>query len=74
MTSYLVGLRCVSCGAVTSDRTRDPLCPACGGFLQAEYDLDKMRAVRWTGTRWLRSLAACGAGVACCRCATSATW
>ena len=44
MMSYLVGLRCVSCGAPTTDRTRDPLCPACGGFLQAEYDLDKMRA------------------------------
>ena len=44
MTSYLVGLRCISCGAPTTDRTRDPLCPACGGFLQAEYDLDKMRA------------------------------
>ena len=44
MTSFLVGLRCVSCGASTTDRTRDPLCPACGGFLQAEYDLEKLRA------------------------------
>ena len=44
MTSYLVGLHCVSCGAPTSDRTRDPVCPACGGFLQAKYDLDKVRA------------------------------
>ena len=50
MTSYLVGLRCVSCGAPTSDRTRDPVCPACGGFLQAEYDLDKVRAYRFDGT------------------------
>ena len=44
MTSYLVGLRCVTCRAPTSDHTRDPLCPACGGFLQAEYDLEKVRA------------------------------
>ena len=44
MTSYLVGLRCVACAAPTTDRTRDPLCPACGGFLQAQYDLDKVRA------------------------------
>ena len=44
MTSYLVGLRCVTCGTPTTDLTRDPLCPACGGFLQAEYDLEKVRA------------------------------
>jgi threonine synthase len=44
VNSYLIGLRCVTCGAATSDLTRDPLCPACGGFLQAEYDLDKVRA------------------------------
>ena len=44
MKSYLTGLRCGACGAGTSDLTRDPRCPACGGFLQAEYDLEKVRA------------------------------
>ena len=44
MKSYLIGLRCVACGAATSDLTRDPLCPACGGFLEASYDLAAVRA------------------------------